>query len=120
MGVLLVLQLRSTVIVLLDTLLPSLFFDAQTFLPLIFILFKTALAVELVGLTSQTLLLKLGSTLLFGGLGGESSPLSVFLFNSNTLSLLLFLPQTILSLELVTSQSELFSITFGLQTFSLL
>lgn len=107
-------------IILSDTLCSGLIVEAQTLLPLVFIFGETALSLELFGLASESLLFKLGGTLLLLSLGSHGSSLGVLLFKADALGLLLLLPDAVLSFKLLAAQSELLSIALGLQSFSLL
>ena len=103
-----------------NALLSCLLFESQSLLPLILFFLETALAFKFFGFAPQALLLKLGSTFLISGLCGEGPPLSIFLLESESLSFLLLLPETIFSFKLLTAQPELLSVALSFKTFGLL
>ena len=113
-------DLGSTSIILLDTLLAGLLFQTDSLLALNFSLLDLALSLKLLRLTLDAFLFKLGGALLLSSLSGESSALSCFLLETETLSLLLFLAKTLFTFELLFAEAELLFVTLGLELLALL
>jgi len=108
-------EFGTACIFLLDSLLACLFLDSECFLSIVLLLSETALAFELSLLPVQPFLLKLCRPFFFSSLGRHSPTFSIFLFKAESFIFFLLLSKAILAVELLLSESELFSVSLGLE-----
>lgn len=98
-----------------NSLLACLFLESECFLSIVLLLSETALAFELSLLPVQPFLLKLCRPFFFSSLGRHSPTFSIFLFKAESFIFFLFLSKAILAIELLLSESELLSVSLGLE-----
>lgn len=114
------LELATTCLVLISSLLALFFLKLDCLLALKFDLGKFLLTIELVGLFLKTLFLQLCNSLLFSSLCGIESSFVSFLLKTDSLGFLFLLSLSLLAFKHLLSKAKFFFVTQSLHLLSLL